>query len=187
MYVRCCTREKNYGCVLKIFIYQIIILITNFSCFASTFEFSKGVQSANVVSKDKQEHSSEITIKFAKGCFFTVAMIATHCILCQTPKKITIAHDLCQTLRLTSHQCDQKCSVGDQNFITGRQHVAKLLSPRHLKFQGEIAFLKQNIKLPCTTVVKQSINFTIAIFTQCHIVLAASPNTDIVGENMTWQ
>lgn len=44
-----------------------------------------------------------------------------------------------------------------------------------------------NIKLPCTIVVKQSINFTIAVFTQHHIVLAASPNTDIVGENMTLQ
>lgn len=92
-----------------------------------------------------------------------IAMSATHCILCPTQKKITIAHDLRQKLWLTSHQCDQKCIVGDQNFITGRQHVTKLLSPQHLKFQGKRAVLKQH-KAPmhnCSKTKRQ--------FYNCHI------------------
>jgi len=38
-------------------------------------------------------------------------------------------------LRLTGHQCNQKLSVGDQNFKTGRWEATNLLSPQHLKFQ----------------------------------------------------
>jgi len=48
-------------------------------------------------------------------------------------------------------------------------------------------FLKENIKLPWTIVVKESHDFTIAIFTLRHIVSAASSNRDITGENVTWQ
>ena len=48
-------------------------------------------------------------------------------------------------LRLTGRQCDQKLGVGDQNFRTGRQQATNLLSPRHLKFQGKRAFLKENL------------------------------------------
>ena len=48
-------------------------------------------------------------------------------------------------------------------------------------------FLKENITLPWTIVVKQSHDLTITIFTQRHIVLAASPNFDIAGENVTWR
>ena len=44
------------------------------------------------------------------------------------------------TLRLTGRQCDQKLSVGDQKFRTGRQQATNLFSPRHLKFQGKWAF-----------------------------------------------
>ena len=93
---------------------------------------------------------------------------SVHCFPLQGPK-----------LRLTGHQCDQILSVGDQNFKTGRQQATNLLSPQHLKFQGKRAFLKENIKLPLTIVVKRSDNFTIATFTQHHIVSAASPNTDV--------
>ena len=91
-------------------------------------------------------------------------MSATHWILCQLPKKITIAHDLRQKLRLTSHQCDQKWSVGDQNFITGCQHVTKLLSPRHLKFQGKRAFFETKHKAPMHNCSKTKHQFY-----NCHI------------------
>ena len=50
------------------------------------------------------------------------------------------------TLRLTGGQCDQKLSVGDQKFRTGRQQATNLLSPRHLKFQGKWAFFKRKHK-----------------------------------------
>ena len=50
------------------------------------------------------------------------------------------------TLRLTCGQCDQKLSVGDQKFRTGRQQATNLLSPRHLKFQGKWAFFKRKHK-----------------------------------------
>ena len=43
-------------------------------------------------------------------------------------------------LQLTGCQCDQKLSVRDQNFKTGRHQATNLLSPRHLKFQGKRAF-----------------------------------------------
>ena len=56
-----------------------------------------------------------------------------------------------------------------------------------MKFQGKSAFLKENMKLPWAIVVKRSGDFTITIFTWCHTVSAASPNTDIVGENVTWR
>ena len=91
------------------------------------------------------------------------------------------------TLRLTGRQCDQKLSVGDQKFRTGRQQATNLLSPRHLEFQGKWAFLKENIKLPWRIVVKQSDDFAIAIITRRHIVSAASRYSDIAGENVTWQ
>jgi len=48
-------------------------------------------------------------------------------------------------------------------------------------------FLKEHIKLLWTVVVKQSDDFTIAIFTWCHIVTAASPKTDNAWGNMTWR
>ena len=51
-------------------------------------------------------------------------------------------------LRLTGHQCDQKLSVGDQNFKTGRQQATNLLSPRHLKVQGKRTFLERKHKAP---------------------------------------
>ena len=69
-------------------------------------------------------------------------------------------------LRLTGRQCDQKLGVGDQNFRTGRQQATNLLSPWHLKFQGKRAFFERKLKLPWIIVVKQSDDFTIAIFTQ---------------------
>ena len=50
------------------------------------------------------------------------------------------------TLRLTGGQCDQKLSVGDQKFRTGRQQATNLLSPRHLKFQGKWSFFKRKHK-----------------------------------------
>ena len=90
-------------------------------------------------------------------------------------------------LRLTGRRCDQKLSVGDQNFKTGRRQATNLLSPRHLKFQGKRAFIKENIELPWTIVVKRSDDSTITTFTRRHIVSAASPNTDIAGENVTWR
>ena len=43
------------------------------------------------------------------------------------------------------------------------------------------------MKVPWAIVVKQSGDFTITIFTWCQTVSAASPNTDIVGENVTWR
>ena len=43
-------------------------------------------------------------------------------------------------LRLTGRQCNQRLSVGDQNFKTGRQLATNILSPRHFKFQGKRAF-----------------------------------------------
>ena len=98
-----------------------------------------------------------------------------------THKTLTIIQGT--KLRLTGRQCNQKLGVGDQNFKTGRQQATNLLSPRHWKFQGKKGFLKENIKLPWTIVVKRSDDSTIAIFTRRHIVSAASPNTDIAGEN----
>ena len=50
------------------------------------------------------------------------------------------------TLRLTGGQCDQKLSVGDQKFRTGRQQATNLLSPWHLEFQGKWAFFKRKHK-----------------------------------------
>ena len=50
------------------------------------------------------------------------------------------------TLRLTGGQCDQKLSVGDQKFRTGRKQATNLLSPRHMKFQGKWAFFKRKHK-----------------------------------------
>ena len=91
------------------------------------------------------------------------------------------------TLRLTGRQCDQKLSVGDQKFRTGRQQATNLFSPRHLEFQGKWAFLKENIKLPWRIVVKRSDDFTITINTRRHIVSAASRNSDIASENVTWR
>ena len=41
--------------------------------------------------------------------------------------------------------------------------------------------------LQWTVVAKQINDFTIAIFTWCHIVSVASPNTDIAGKNVTCQ
>ena len=81
----------------------------------------------------------------------------------------------------------QKLGVCDQNFRTGRQQATNLLSHQHMKFQGKSAFLKENMKLPWAIVVKRSGDFTITIFTWCHTVSVASPNTDIVGENVTWR
>ena len=49
-------------------------------------------------------------------------------------------------MRLTGRQCDQKLSVGDQKFRTGRQQATNLFSPRHLKFQGKWAFFKRKHK-----------------------------------------
>ena len=58
-------------------------------------------------------------------------------------------------LRLTDGQCDQKLSVCNQNFKTGRQQPTNLLPPQHSKFKCNRAFsLKENIKLPWTNVVK---------------------------------
>ena len=90
-------------------------------------------------------------------------------------------------MRLTGRQCDQKLGVGDQKLRTGHQQATNLSSHRlgHSKVKG--LFLKENIKLPWTVVVKQSDDFRTAIFTWRHIVLAASPNTDIAGESMTWR
>ena len=51
-------------------------------------------------------------------------------------------------LRLTGRQCEKNLSAGDQNFKTNRRQTTNLLSPWHLKFQGERAFSKENIKLP---------------------------------------
>ena len=85
-------------------------------------------------------------------------------------------------MRLTGRQRDQKIGVGDQKFRTGHQQATKLSSHRYLTLRGKRAFfLKENIKLPWTVVVKQSDDFTIAVFTWRHI----SPNTDITGKNMT--
>ena len=50
-------------------------------------------------------------------------------------------------LRLTGRQCDQRLSVGDQNFKTGRQEATNILSLRHLKFQGKKAFFKRKHKV----------------------------------------
>ena len=50
------------------------------------------------------------------------------------------------TLRLTGRQCDQKLSVGDQKFRTGRQQATNLFSPRHLRFQGKWAFFRRKHK-----------------------------------------
>ena len=51
-------------------------------------------------------------------------------------------------LRLTGHQCDQKLSVGDQNFKTGGQQATYILSPEHLKFQDKTTFFKRKHKAP---------------------------------------
>ena len=59
-------------------------------------------------------------------------------------------------LQLTGHQCDQKLSVGDQNFKTGRQQATTLLSPQHLKFHVKWVFFKENIKLPWTIFVNEA-------------------------------
>ena len=45
-------------------------------------------------------------------------------------------------LRLVA-DATKKLSAGDQNFKTGRRQATNLLSPRHLKFQGERAFFKK--------------------------------------------
>ena len=63
------------------------------------------------------------------------SFIALHCSPFQGP-----------TLRLTGRQCDQKLSVGDQKFRTGRQQATNLFSPLHLKFQGKWAFFKRKHK-----------------------------------------
>ena len=78
-----------------------------------------------------------------------------------------------------------KCWPPD--FKTGRYQLTNLLSPRHLKFQGKRAFLKENIELPRTIEVERIDDFTITIFSRRHIVSAASPNTDIAEENVTWR
>ena len=90
------------------------------------------------------------------------------------------------TLRLTGGQCDQKLSVGDQKFRTGRQQATNLLSPRHLNSKVNGLFLEESIKLPWRIVVKQSDDFMIAIITRHHVVSAASRNSDIAGKNVTW-
>ena len=64
-----------------------------------------------------------------------VLILQCHCNCVQGP-----------TLRLTGRQCDQKLSVGDQKFRTGRQQATNLLSPRHLEFQGKWAFFKRKNK-----------------------------------------
>ena len=91
------------------------------------------------------------------------------------------------TLRLTGGQCDQKLSVGDQKFRTGHQQATNLLSPRHLKFQGKWAFFKRKHKAAVENCSKTKRRFMIAIITRRHIVSAASHNSDIAGENMTWR
>lgn len=67
--------------------------------------------------------------------------------------------------------------------ITSRQLIFCPLSIWNSKVKG--LSLKRKHKAPVEIVIKQSDDFTIAIFSQCHIVSSASPNTDMVGENVT--
>ena len=86
------------------------------------------------------------------------------------------------TLRLTGRQCDQKLSVGDQKFRTGRQQATNLFSPRHLKFQGKWAFLKENIKLPWTIAAQceRAISAQNRIKSSVRVNLAVSTLEDLI-------
>jgi len=82
--------------------------------------------------------------------------------------------------------------LGKQGGTLGKQNLGVTCPTGKVEFKYFLSpekgfFLKENIKLLWTIVVKESHDFTIAIFTLCHIVSAASSNTDIAGKNVTWR
>ena len=77
-------------------------------------------------------------------------------------------------LQLTGRQRDQKLSVGNQNFKTGRQQATNLLPPQHLKFQDKRTFLKRKHKAPMDNCSKTKRRFLPGAM--------ASPNGNIAGD-----
>ena len=104
-------------------------------------------------------------------------------------------HQTTQLMRYPRvRNCDSLVANATKDWVLATR-ILKLVASRRLTFcpfgiwnsKVKRLFLKENIKLSWTIVLKRSDDSTIAIFTRRHIDSAASPITDTAGENVAWR